>query len=111
MLEKAVRLNPMPQDWLLHEFGSCYHLMGRYDEAISALRRILDRNPDRLNSRLNLIATYVMSGKEEAARAEAVEVLRQSPNFSVARFLKNFPYKDQKILDGLKECLLKAGLK
>ena len=111
MLEKAIRLNPMPQDWLLHEFGSCYRLMGRYDEAIAALRRILDRNPDNLDSRLNLIATYVMSGKEEVARAQALEVLRHSPDFSVEQFLKHFPYKDQKILDGLKECLLKAGLK
>jgi adenylate cyclase len=111
MLEKAIRLNPMPPDWYMHEFGSCYRLMGRYDEAIEALKRVLDRSPDYLNSRLNLIATYVMSGNEEAASAEAVEVLKQSPDFSVERFLKNFPYKDQKILDGLKECLLKAGLK
>jgi len=111
MLEKAIRLNPMPPDWLLHEFGTCYRLMGRYDEAIAALRRVLDRNPDYLSSRLNLIATYVMSGKEEAARAEAVEVLRRSPDFSVERFLRDFPYKDQKIIDGLKECFLKAGLK
>ena len=111
MLEKATRLNPMPPDWYLHEFGSCYRLMGRYDEAIAMLKRVLGGNPDYLSSRLNLIATYVMSGKEEAAHAEAMEVLRQSPDFSVERFLKNFPYKDQKILDGLKECLLKAGLK
>ena len=111
MLEKAIRLNPMPPEWLLHEFGSCYRLLGRYDEAIVTLRRILDRNPGRLNSRLNLIATYVMSGKEEAAHAEAVEVLRQSPDFSVERFLKDFPYKDQNIIDGLRECLLEAGLK
>jgi tetratricopeptide (TPR) repeat protein len=85
--------------------------MGRYDEAIAMLKRVLDRNPDYLTSRINLIATYVMSGKEEAARAEAMEVLRQSPDFSVERILKDFPYKDQKILDGLKECWLKAGLK
>jgi adenylate cyclase len=111
LLNKAVRLNPMPPDWYLHEFGSCYRLMGRYDEAIVMLKRVLDRNPDYLNSRLNLIVTYVMSGNEEASRAEAVEVLRQSPDFSVERFLKDFPYKDQKILVGLKECLLKAGLK
>ena len=110
MLEKAIRLNPMPPDWYMHEFGSCYRLMRRYDEAIEVLKRVLDRSPDYLNSRLNLIATYIMSGKEEAASAEAVEVLRQSPDFSVERFLKNFPYKDQKILDGLKECLIKAGL-
>jgi adenylate cyclase len=111
LLNKAVRLNPMPPDFYLHEFGSCYRLMGRYDEAIAILKRVLDRNPDYLNSRLNLIATYFMSGKEEAARAEAVEVLRQSPDFSVERFLKNFPYKDQSILLSLKVCLLKAGLK
>jgi adenylate cyclase len=111
LLNKAIRLNPMPPDFYLHEFGSCYRLMGRYNEAISMLKRVLDRTPDYLNSRLNLIATYVMSGKEEAAATEAVEVLRQSPDFSVERFLMNFPYKDQKILDDLKKCFLKAGLK
>ena len=111
LLNKAVRLNPMPPNHYLHEFGSCYRLMGRYDEAIGVLKRVLNRSPDYLSSRLNLIATYVMSGEEEAARAEATQVLEQSPDFSVERFLMNFPYKDQKILDGLKECLLKAGLK
>ena len=111
MLEKAMRLNPMPPNWYLHEFGTCYRLMGRYEEAIAVLKRNLNRSPDYLNSRLNLIAAYVMSGEEEAARIEAVEVLKQSPDFSVARFLKHFPYKDQKILDGLKECWIKAGLK
>lgn len=110
MLEKAMRLNPMPPNWYLHEFGSCYRLMGRYEEAIAELKRVLNRSPDYLNSRLNLIATYVMSGEEEVARIEAAEVLKQSPNFSVARFLKHFPYKDQKTLDGLSEALRKAGL-
>jgi adenylate cyclase len=111
LLNKAVLLNPMPPEWYLHEFGSCYRLMGRYDKAIAILKRILDGNPNYLNSRLNLIATYVMAGKDDAAHAEAEEVLRQKPGFSVERFLKEFPYRDEKILDGLKECLHKAGLK
>ena len=110
-LEKAIRLNPMPPDWYLHEFGTCYRLMGRYEEAIAVLKRVLKRSPDYLNSRLNLIASYAMSGKEDAARKEAVEVMKQSPDFSVERFLKYFPYKDQKILDGLRDCWIKAGLK
>jgi len=38
--------------------------MGRYDEAIAILKRVLDGNPNYLNSRLNLIATYVMPGKD-----------------------------------------------
>jgi adenylate cyclase len=111
LLNKAVRLNPMPPDWYLHEFGSCYRLMGRYDEAIEMLKKVLDRNPNYLNSRINLIATYVKSRKEEAARAEAAEVLRQIPDFSIERMLKDFPYKDQKHLADLKKCWLKAGLK
>jgi tetratricopeptide (TPR) repeat protein len=111
LLTKAFRLNPMPPDWYFHDLGSCYRLMGRYAEAVAALKRVLDRNPSYLNSRVNLIATYFMSGREEDARAEATEVLRQIPNFSIERFLNDFPYKDQRILDGLKECWLKAGLK
>lgn len=110
MLEKAMRLNPMPPNWYLHEFGSCYRLMGRYEEAIAVFKRVLNRSPDYLNSRLNLIVTYVMSGEEEAARNEVVEVLKQSPDFSIERFLKHFPYKDQKILDGLSDSLSRAGL-
>jgi adenylate cyclase len=110
MLEKAIRLNPRPPNWYLHEFGSCYRLMGRYEEAIAALKRVLNRSPDYLNSRLNLIVTYIMSGDEKAAREEAVEVLKQRPDFSIKSFLKHFPYKDQKILDGFSIDLRKAGL-
>jgi adenylate cyclase len=110
MLEKAMRLNPIPPNWYLHEFGSCYRLMGRYDEAIAVLKRVLKRSPDYLSSRLNLIVTYMMTGEEEAARKEAVEVLKQQPDFSIERFLKQFPYKDQKIIDGFRVDLRKAGL-
>jgi adenylate cyclase len=110
MLEKALSLNPMPPNWYLHEFGSCYRLMGRYEEAIAVNKMVLNRSPDWLNSRLNLIVTYMMSGEEEAARKEAVEVLKQRPDFSIERFLKHFPYKDQKIIDGFRVYLRKAGL-
>jgi adenylate cyclase len=111
LLNKALRLNPMPPNYYLQEFGSCYRLLGRYEEAIIMLKRVLDDDPNYLFSRLNLIATYVMSGEEETAHAEAMQVLEQSPDFSVERLLMNFPYKDPKIIDSLRECWLKAGLK
>jgi len=111
LLNKAVRLNPMPPNYYYHEFGSCYRLLGQYKEAIAVLKGVLDRNPDYLNSRLNLIATYVMLGEEQMAHAEAKRVLKQSPDFSVERFLMNFPYKNPKIIDSLRECWFKAGLK
>ena len=111
LLNKALRLNPMPPNYYLHEFGSCYRLLGRYEEAIIMLKTVLDNNPNYLFSRLNLIATYVMSGEEEKAHVEAMQVLEQSPDFSVERLLMNFPYKDPKIIDSLRQCWLKAGLK
>jgi adenylate cyclase len=111
LLKKAIRLNPMPPNFYLHEFASCYRIVGRYEDAIALLKRVLNHDPNNLFSRLNLIATYVMAGNQREAHAEAMEVLEQWPDFSVERLLKNFPYKDQKILEGLKESWLEAGLK
>jgi adenylate cyclase len=111
LLNKAVHLNPMPPNHYYHEFGSCYRLLGLYGQAIAVLKGVLDRDPDYLNSRLNLIATYVMSGEEKTAYEEAKRVLKQNPEFSVERFLMNFPYKDPEIIDSLRQCWLKAGLK
>jgi len=111
LLNKAVRLNPIPPNYYFHEFGSCYRIMGQYEKAIIMLKRVLDNDPHHLFSRLNLIATYVMSGEEEMAHAEAIQVFEQSPNFSVERLLMFLPYKDSEIIDGLRECWLKAGLK
>ena len=35
ILEKAIRLNPMPPGWYLHNLAATYRNMGRYDEAIA----------------------------------------------------------------------------
>ena len=50
-------------------------------------------------------------GREKEARAEAAEVLRIDPNFSLDRFAKVFPYKDHSITDNLVNACRKAGLK
>ena len=47
---------------------------------------------------------------KEAIEYIAVEVLKLSPDFSIDRFLKHFPYKDKKILEGIGNALRKAGL-
>ena len=110
MIEKAIRLNPMPPEWYLHELGTYYRLLGRYDEAIAVLKKNLARNPDYLTSLINLTATYSMAGKLKQARAQAKEVLSILPDFSAKQFMKGFPYKDQKIIDDFIENLCKAGL-
>jgi tetratricopeptide (TPR) repeat protein len=110
MIEKAIRLNPMPPEMYLHELGTYYRLLGRYDEAIAILKKNLDRGSDYLMSMINLTATYSMAGKLDQASTMAKKVLRKIPDFSAEQFMKGFPYKDQKIIDDFIENLCKAGL-
>ena len=60
---------------------------------------------------LMLAATYSMMGREKEARAEAAEVLRINPKFSLDFFAKTSVYKEQSVRDNLFNALRKAGLK
>jgi len=50
-------------------------------------------------------------GREKEARAEAAEVLRINPKFSLDNYAKVIPYKDQSQTDKSLNALRKAGLK
>jgi hypothetical protein len=52
-----------------------------------------------------------MMGREKEAHAEAAEVLRVNPKFSVDSYAKILPYKDQSETDKVINALRKAGLK
>ena len=52
-----------------------------------------------------------MMGRESEARAEAAEVLKLNPKFSVDSFSKTLSYKDQSVTDHFVDALRKAGLK
>jgi hypothetical protein len=52
-----------------------------------------------------------MMGREKDARAEAAEVLRINPKFSLDSLAKILPYKDQSETDKVGNALRKAGLK
>ena len=50
------------------------------------------------------------AGREEEARSEAAEVMRIDPQFSLERWAKMFPFR-QELVDQLVEAWRKAGLK
>jgi hypothetical protein len=58
-----------------------------------------------------LAGIYIMMGREEEARAEAAEVLKINPKFSLEFWEKALPYKDRSVADNLVRVLRKAGLK
>ena len=58
-----------------------------------------------------LAACYILMDREKEAHAEAAEVLRINPKFSLDFFAKTLSYKDQSQNDKLVNALRKAGLK
>jgi adenylate cyclase len=81
--KKAILLSPIPPSTYLHQLGIAYRIAGRYDEAISVYRQAINRYPSNLFAHLGLAAIYSLLGREEEARAEAAEVLKINPKFSL----------------------------
>jgi adenylate cyclase len=110
MVKKAMSLNPMANTLLL-ALGRAYQMAGKYEDAIVVLKKSLQEFPNGLFPHLHLAVCYVSLGREEQARAEAREILRIHPEFSLEHFAKIFPYKDQSVVDHMIARLRKAGLK
>jgi adenylate cyclase len=108
--EKAMRLNPHYPGWYLNFLGMAYVLARRYDEALIVLKRALTLTPT-LDTHILLASLYSQLGREEEARAEAAEILRMSPNFSVDAWGQILPFKDPAVLERGLAALRKAGLK
>ena len=85
--------------------------MGRHAEAIATLKRVLIRNPDYWPAHTELLVAYSESGQEAEAQAEAAEILRIHPNYSLEVIGQRLPFKDQAELERYLAALRKAGLK
>jgi adenylate cyclase len=105
--KKAIRLNPIPPNMYLYSLGLSYGMMGQYDEAITWCEKAVRQAPDSLYARIMMTVVYSLSGRDDEARAEAAEVIRIQPKYSI----KKSRYKgktDRKRFNG---ALHKAGLK
>jgi len=111
LLEKAIRLDPIPPNWYLWSLGFAYRETGRYEDAITVAKKASHREPNDLIARIVLTLAYIELGREDEAHAEALEVLRINPKFSVGRWAKVRPHIDPANTARAAEKLRKAGLK
>ncbi len=95
IFQKVIRLNPYGSASSFLLLGSAYAQTGRFEEAVPAYKKALLRSPDFIIAHLGLAATYIALGREKEARAEAAEVLRINPKFSLDNYAKTIPQKDQ----------------
>jgi adenylate cyclase len=102
--KKAIRLNPFPPDIYFWSLGLAFAEAEQYEEGIKWCIKAIRQEPDSLFAHIMMTVVYSWSGRNDDARAEAAEVLRINPNFSLERFAKRATPK-------LTDALRKAGLK
>jgi TolB-like protein/tetratricopeptide (TPR) repeat protein len=108
---QALRRKPLNPDSHLAAVGTAYAVAGHYAEARAPLQRYLSRYPSWLDIHLMLAVVYSELGQATEARAEAAEVLRLNPQFSLAVHRQRMPIKDPAVLERHLAALRKAGLK
>jgi adenylate cyclase len=109
--KNAIRLNPDAPAWYLHNLAAAYSYSGFYDEAIEWAKKAINRHPNNIFAHMVLAANYIQVGRDVEARAEAEQVLRINPSFSLERFAKINPFKSQEMHKRYIDALSKAGLK
>jgi adenylate cyclase len=108
---QALRLKSLATDNRLDSVGIAYAVAGRPEEAIVPLKRFLSRYPNRLDAHLTLAEVYSVLDQAAEARAEAAEVLRLNPQFSLEVHKQRMPIKDPAVLERHIAALRKVGLK
>ena len=115
LAEKSIRLTPYCPDWFLSILAQSYRQAGRYEEALAAFTKSLERSrKNKSNSLLptvGLTDVYMQLGREEEARAYAAEVLKIDPTFSLEGYRRIYSFKDPAHLEPILINLRKAGLK
>lgn len=108
-MKRAMRLNPLGSDTYAWNLGLAYYHAGQYEEAITTLKPLLHLGWYSVS--LRLAASYAQLGRMDEARAQAAEVLKIKPDFSIATFNKTQIYKNSTDLEHYLDGLRKAGLK
>ena len=107
---EAMRLSPIYPAWYLYHLGLAYHLTGQHEKAIETLEKAVERTPNSIYTHPRLAMIYSDLGRMKEAQAEADEVLRINPEFTIEGWSKANPFKDTEIVAYRKELLRKAGL-
>jgi adenylate cyclase len=108
-MEKAMRLNPYYPVIYLFGLGFAQFMMGKNEEAIATLRKVLIRAPDLLWAHGILAFVFARADRIEEARAEIAEISRIDPDYKPDA-MEIAPFKDPKFVEEMAEVLQKVKL-
>jgi adenylate cyclase len=109
--EKAIRLNPKPQGVYVFLLGLAYWMLGQNEKAIAECEKALDQEPNLIPCKVFLIASYISAGRKQKALEAAEELLKIDPEFSMERFARSRPFKNERDRERLIDALRNADLK
>lgn len=107
LIGKAMQLSPLHSDWYLAVQAHSLRLLSRLEEAVGIYEKSIARNPDHIGARIGLTSCFAELGREDLAKAQAAELLRISPKFTLAKYAESMTYKDpeheKRSLDALRQ--------
>jgi adenylate cyclase len=110
LLNRALRLNPVPPTYYYHFLGIAYRNDGQYEKAIAMCKEAVRLDPDAITPYPTLVSSYILLNQPKEAQKYVSEVLRIDPAYSLSYFINTLPFKDQSETGALIDSLRKAGL-
>jgi adenylate cyclase len=110
-IERHMRLDPFYAPMAPGFLGFAHYLLKQYSQALPWFRECASRSPNLRAGHNWLAATYAQLGDIEKARAEAAEVLRIAPRWTIeGAGTRLNPFKRTQDADHFFDGLRKAGL-
>ena len=105
-----MRSAPVYASWWVEILAAAYRDSGLNESAISAINQLLSKKPDSANALAILISALVGNGQREVAKDYVVQLLNLEPDFTLSRYARQHPYKDQRKLEEQIASLRAVGL-
>lgn len=110
LLRTAMRLNPDAGSLYFLLLGRAYYFLGDHELARVNLEQALVRNADNVEAHVYLAAVLDQLGDRAGAAWQVDEIRVDEPQFSMSRWLSNYPMTDKAQAQRLTQALLPFGL-
>ena len=109
-LESYIKLDPLYPDLMLQFLAEARISLGRFEEAVVALKQRLERNPDAGSAYALLASCYGNLNKVAEGREALSALMRIDPEFSIERRRRVLPFRNAADFELRVKGLRKAGL-
>jgi len=109
-IDTYMQLDPHYPDLTLHFLAEAHISLGRYEDAIAALVRRLERNPTSATGHALIASCYGNLGRVDEGRKALEALHRIDPDFSIERRRNTLPFTNPEDFERRVDGMRKAGM-